>query len=243
MQQGTRFKIHSSIVPLGIGIGFVAGNIIALSFSWILSSFFFICIAMGLIILSILISSYPRIVFSLLSGLLLGLSRAGAIVRDQNIAATLVGRDFIFSATVSEKPEFKKNQTYLKIRSIQYNYTTNIINSQAYVILSGEHKSINRSDIITFRGSPQPGFGNYVFSIYHPQLIAVSKPSPPDYALIIRDHFVWNTRRWLGDNDSSNLALGFLMGEKSLSNRLKERLKIVGLSHVVVASGFVCLSL
>lgn len=33
MQQGTRFKIHSSIVPLGIGIGFVAGNIIALSFS------------------------------------------------------------------------------------------------------------------------------------------------------------------------------------------------------------------
>ena len=32
------------------------------------------------------------------------------------------------------------------------------------------------------------------------------------------------------------------MGEKSLSNQLKERLKIVGLSHVVVASGF-CLSI
>ncbi len=32
------------------------------------------------------------------------------------------------------------------------------------------------------------------------------------------------------------------MGEKSLSNQLKERLKIVGLSHIVVASGF-CLSI
>ena len=163
-------------------------------------------------------------------------------MHDQKIATTFIGRDSIIRATVADKPEYKKHQTYVQINNIQHNYSTNIVNCQAYAILAGEQSAINRSDIITIRGSPQSGFGNYTFSIYHPQLLGVDKPSPPDYALQIRDHFIRNIRQSLGDNDLANLALGFLMGEKSLSAHLKEQLKNVGLSHIVVASGF-CLSI
>ena len=125
-----------------------------------------------------------------MAGLIFGFARASVVVYNRKIATTLIGRDFTFVATVSEKPEFKKNQTHLVIDDIQPNYTTDTIKSQAYAILAGEFKDINRSDTITIRGSPRSGFGNYVLSFYHPRLISISKPSPPDYALLIRDRFI-----------------------------------------------------
>lgn len=125
-----------------------------------------------------------------MAGLIFGFARASVVVYNRKIATTLIGRDFAFVATVSEKPEFKKNQTHLVINDIQPNYTTDNIKSQAYAILAGEFKNINRSDTITIRGSPHSGFGGYVLSFYHPRLISVSKPNPPDYALLIHDRFI-----------------------------------------------------
>ena len=194
-----------------------------------------------LIVFALIAAPYWRIILSIFAGLLLGLMRAGVVVREQRIASSYIGHDLILSATVTDKPEYKNHQTHVKISDIYFNYSTDSIKCQAYAVLAGEWRDINRSDIITVRGSPKSGFGAYTFSIYRPQLISISKPSPPDFALQARNYFVQNVQQSFGDTDLASLALGFLMGEKTLSNKIKEQLRIVGLSHVVVASGF-CLS-
>ena len=98
--------------------------------------------------------------------------------------------------------------------------------------------SIQRSDQITLRGKLQEGFGEYATSIYRPIVLAIDKPDPPDYSAKVRTLFTSRLRKIFNNSISSDLALGFLIGEKTLPQTLKEQLRIVGLSHIVVASGF-----
>ena len=105
----------------------------------------------------------------------------------------------------------------------------------------GQGTEIARSDRITLRGKLQPGFSNYQGALYRPEFLAISKPDPPDLASSIRTWFTTHVRHLFDDDAAANLALGYLIGDRSLTDEFKEELRLVGLSHIVVASGF-CLS-
>lgn len=95
-----------------------------------------------------------------------------------------------------------------------------------------------RSDKITLRGVLKEGFGNYSGSMYRPEIIEHSKPSPPDLALKIREWFSGNIRGLFGADESA-LALGYMVGDKALmTEELTQSLRTAGLSHMVVTSGF-----
>ena len=141
-------------------------------------------------------------------------------------------------AVVAEMPEQKNSQTRLRLTDICLNYSTKRLRSQVYVTLAGEYKDIQRSDRITLRGKVQNGFDEYDASIYKPMVLAINKPDPPDYPARIRAMFASRLRKIFNNSATSDLALGFLIGEKSLPQKLKEQLRGVGLSHIVVASGF-----
>ena len=128
------------------------------------------------------------------------------------------------------------------MNNISFNYSTKNVNSQAYAVLDNVNLGISRSDRITLEGEIQPGFGNYTIALYRPRLIALNKPDPPDLAQSVRALFLRRIRRAMGAQDSTDLALGFLLGEKSLSDTQSEKLRTIGLSHIVVASGY-CLSM
>lgn len=97
---------------------------------------------------------------------------------------------------------------------------------------------IGRSDRIVFGGVLQEGFGNYAGFLYRPTVISVQKPRPPDWS--------WQAREWVGSTirqrlgrDEASLALGYLYGDKSLlSDELSAEIRIVGISHLIVTSGF-----
>ena len=125
----------------------------------------------------------------------------------------------------------------LQLGDILFNNSTNTLKCQAYAVLTGENDNLLRSDRITMRAQIQPGFGDYVIAIYRPIILASSKPDPPDYSVLAHS-FISSRLRMLLDSPSVDLALGFLVGEKTLPSELKEQLKTVGLSHIVVASGF-----
>ena len=86
------------------------------------------------------------------------------------------------------------------------------------------------------------GFSDYDYYLWHPQMLSWSKPDPPDYALNVRKYLSNNIQHEVTDQSASSLALGFLLGEKSLSDTQSEKLRTIGLSHIVVASGY-CLSI
>ena len=107
-----------------------------------------------------------------------------------------------------------------------------------YVML--EHRpDVKRSDVLTVRGILENGFGDYDAFIYRPELVEVSRPATPDFALRLRDVLASRIVEQIGEDDESDLALSYLLGQKgTMSSELSEKMRLVGLAHVIVASGF-----
>lgn len=185
-----------------------------------------------------LIPSIARAALALAAGFLIGSFRAGQIVQDQKIATGYIGRETLISATVLDVQVGKDKQARLQLGDPSFNNSTKRLSCQAYATLTGEAVDIARSDRITLRAKIKPGFSGYVVSAYRPVILAVDKPDPPDYFAQIRSFLTYRLRKLIDNSAAADLALGFLIGERSLPPDLKDQLKTVGLSHVVVASGF-----
>lgn len=104
-----------------------------------------------------------------------------------------------------------------------------------WTTLRGE-RALSRGDKITIKGKAKPGFGPYQLVFSYPAIIA-SEPTD-DPMVHLRDGFV-NAVRQVVVEPSASLGVGFVVGQKSaLSHQLDEQLRIVGLTHLVVASGY-----
>lgn len=161
-----------------------------------------------------------------------------AIISDQKSLASYYGRDVTISGVLLDDAENKDSQTRLRIGSLHINNSINTLDCQVYVMLPERHDDIERSDSVTLRGVLGDGFGEYDGFMYQPELISLGKPSPPDIANQIK-HTFSNNIRSLFDEDISNLALGYLVGDKSnMSDIFIQKLRLAGLSHLVVTSGF-----
>lgn len=96
-----------------------------------------------------------------------------------------------------------------------------------------------RSDVLTVRGVLKEGFGDYDAFLYRPELISISHPRTPDLAIKVRDSLSSRIVKQIGKGDESDLALSYLLGQKgTMSAELSEKMRLVGLAHTIVASGF-----
>lgn len=182
---------------------------------------------------------WGRVLFALIAGLFLGAWRVSWQNQDLALLAEQYNQIVTLSGTVSTPPEVKEKDLRITIEAISFNYSTLRLKSQVYVMLPASNKTgINRSDHIILYGKLQPGFGNYGGFLYRPQLISVQSPRPPDFAWQIRSFLSERVQQVL-NREQSSLALGYLFGDKSLlSESLDTEIKIVGLSHLIVTSGF-----
>lgn len=110
-----------------------------------------------------------------------------------------------------------------------------------YISLADANIKPQRGDKLLLRAKIQEGFGKYDAYISRPELIELSKPDPPDVSLRIRDKFASILELAIGPDHDEEVALGlgYLTGQKdSMPEELSQKLKNVGLAHIVVASGF-----
>jgi competence protein ComEC len=99
-------------------------------------------------------------------------------------------------------------------------------------------KDIKRGDYVHVKGKLAGGFGSVSATMYRATLIDVIRPYPGDIARRVRDWFGEATRRVIPEPEV-NLGLGYLVGQKTaLPLDLEEDIRIVGLTHAVVASGY-----
>jgi competence protein ComEC len=97
---------------------------------------------------------------------------------------------------------------------------------------------IKRGDELQINGLLKEGFGSFSGTIYRANIDKVTHPQPGDIARQLRDWFSDAVRRVIPDPESS-LGVGYLVGQRrSLPADLVLNLQIVGLTHVVVASGY-----
>lgn len=93
-----------------------------------------------------------------------------------------------------------------------------------------------RGDIVAASGKLYDGFGPYQAELYYADLHMVRPAHDPVNAL--RHWFAARVRSVLPDTEAG-LGIGFVVGIKSaLPDDLNNQLKLLGLTHIVVASGY-----
>ena len=99
-------------------------------------------------------------------------------------------------------------------------------------------ESIKRGDTVIVKGPLKEGFGSFPAVVSVLSLESIVRPVPGDIGRVVRDWFADAVRKLIPEPQAS-LGIGFLTGQKSaLPEDLSNALKIAGLTHIVVASGY-----
>lgn len=174
---------------------------------------------------------------ALLAGVMIGLARGvpdmGAL---QAFSQRYNGREVTLHGVVSEDADISaRGETVLRLDSIEIGDKREPVQLWATV---PQQDAIHRSDIVTVRGKVSDGFGAFAGSIYRAEVVKIERPTPGDAALAVRDWFGGIVRQHISE-PAASLGMGFLMGQRrSLPMELNEALKLAGLTHIIVASGY-----
>lgn len=196
----------------------------------------------GLVIFGVTIIKRWRlmIILAIIAGGMVGLwcgdtSRAGMEKYQQ-----LISRNLTIQGNVSEDPDVdKKAQTVLRLNDVKLLNSNEVISLPGQIwVTTASTDAVKRSDIVTVQGKSSQGFGAFQASLYRAKIIKVERPVPGDVAVGVRDWFAGKVRQHIPEPESA-LGLGFLLGlRRSLPQDLSDSLKIAGLTHVIVASGY-----
>ncbi len=195
-----------------------------------------IAAAFGAILLGIKIRKSSRMIICFAcSGLLIGLWAGGRTVLDHLQLQKLVGRNVTVSGLVATDPQIDAKEQYIvAINHLRVNGQS--YRSQARLVFARD-EGMKRGDSVTVRGTVSGGFGLFGLSLYRSDILNRTA-GRSNVLLAIRDRFVVGVRRSIG-GEAGGLGLGFVTGQKTdISTATENNLRVIGLSHIIVASGY-----
>jgi len=231
-------KLHVSwILTIG-AVAFLLGVFVAKNFSFVgQTSIAFLLIAIILLISASLHRYVYFVPIIIIGGIMLGLFRGGLFLADTIYADSFINQNVNVVGVV--KTDVDLEQT----GKIAINLDNLVVDGRQFsgklwVTIGSSDYSIKRGDQIVVEGVLNEGFGNYSGVINDATLKTIYSNYENDLALRLRDWFSDQLDYYIGKPESS-LTAGFVMGQKqSLPVDLIEAIQIVGLTHVVVASGY-----
>lgn len=175
-------------------------------------------------------------IVAVISGGLVGLWRGEMGRTGLEVYDSLIGKSAVIQGRVLEDPDIdKKGQTVLRLSDLRINGKK--LAGQLWVV-TADKRPIKRGDIVQAQGKLTAGFGAFSASMYRAKIGSVERPIPGDVAVGARDWFAEQVRKHIPESESA-LGLGFLLGlRRSMPMELSDNLKIAGLTHIVVASGY-----
>jgi competence protein ComEC len=177
------------------------------------------------------------IIFLIIGGCVMGLSRGGVTHQELAPYTRIVGRQVTLQGTVSEDIDIgKSGELVMRLKDIRIN--NHALAGTVWISSGAKKVDIRRSDSVTVKGKLATGFGSFAGSMYRAALVKVERLVPGDQALQARDWFSDGVRRAISEPEAS-LGVGYLVGQRrSLPPELDDALRMAGLMHVVVASGY-----
>ncbi len=246
-------KTHPSWLFYSYIVGIFAGIIIS---SWLRFSFcthwLWVVASLLLLVVTLLRPTRFFVLIAFVAGSMLGNYRTSFELAGQQAFQSITGQTVTIRATVIDDPDRDQGQATLHLAKLAVLVNTNpgaeprkdSPEPETWMKLSGTiyaklstSVELKRSDRLILSGKVSNGFGTFVASLYRPSLLAVERDDPGDVLAELKDHFATNVQAYI-PSPAANLGLGYLVGLKSaLPEQLAETLQLVGMTHVVVASG------
>lgn len=231
-------EYHQSFLMVALFLGIIAGAIIGMIFR----VRFFISAGWVVLLLAVFLIAYfkPKlwlIVMVFLTGLVAMLVRMGEGFRDEEYIKGLYEQEIEVTGVVEMDPETDEGGTKMRIGELEFGREEKYRKSGALYVTVRKNEAIARNDKVTLKGKLMEGFGVYAGYMYQPVIKDWQKRVPGDMVLEIRNAFAGRISSLIPEPEVK-LGLSYLLGMKQgLPDDLSEDLRMVGLMHIVVASG------
>lgn len=189
--------------------------------------------------ISLLIIMFHRrrwwsIVITVAIGVVLGVSHGTNTLKAFTFYESLVDTQVQLTGVIADDPvKNEKGQLTFVIGNLNHNGKS--LPGTLYVT-SFSKDLLKRGYLVELKGKLSQGFGSYQGKIGYASVIGVNEGTDP--IRDARDGFAENLRRVV-DEPAASLGLGFVVGQRSsLPEELDDDLRIVGLTHIVVTSGY-----
>ena len=175
------------------------------------------------------------IAIALIAGVLIGLWRSDGLLNNLTVYENLVDHTVVLRGKILEDADVDSSgQTMLRVGDISVNDEP----LQGKVWVSVSETELKRSDYIEVQGELGKGFGTFSAAMYRAQVISYQPVEGGDVARDVRDKFSIQVQKHI-DEPAVSLGLGYLTGQRrGLPPELLEVLRVAGLTHVIVASGY-----
>lgn len=226
-------RFHVSILLAWLGLGLLAGIFLgqfvgAISW-WLIAPLLVVSVtalhdrrwyACGLIVLV---------------GVGFGLLRGSSFMHELQQLDGFVGKEVTLSGTISQDPVLKNGSNMWQAQLTNVRVSDRGFSGEVFASIVSDD-TLKRGDTVTVFGKGLAGFGSFRLSMFRAELRHVVRPN--DVFLAARDTFSAGVRQVMPEPEAS-LGVGFLVGEKAtLPTDLTEQMKTVGLTHIIVASGY-----
>ena len=229
--------IHESWMVASFCVGVVAGMVVGLI--WRVKFFdspIWIIVCGLLLIIILFKSKLAFVLLALMSGVVLAFFRISVEFISEDYARQFEGQMVVITGTIDGDPETDEQGTKLKLTNLGFGEEKFEVRGSIYISL-GKNESLKRSDLVTLSGKLESGFGTFVGYMYKPVVLGIRRPEPGDLILRIRNWFARRIARLIPEPENK-LGLSYLLGMKAgLPDDLSDNLRLVGLVHIVVASG------
>ena len=231
-------KIHASYIIVFFAIGTIIGAIIvAIVHTAIFSSIIWLFSALVLLLFALISSRRFSTVLALSSGIILILFRASPAFISQDYVSQIIGSTITISGTVSKDPEESNGKYNLKLTNLKQVTGKETVSLSGTLFIQVTTTDLQRSDQVTISGELSAGFGSFLATIYRPEIRSINRPTPGDIFLTIRNFFAEKIKQYI-PAPQHGLALGYLLGQKTgVDQTFQETLQLIGLTHIIVASG------
>ena len=173
---------------------------------------------------------------AMIAGIIMAFYRVNGELNGAEYVRGFYGKDVIVRGAVDGDPVLGDGELKMKIRDLEFGNEKVKVKGSLYMKLR-DGVDVRRADRIMVSGEILEGFGVYEGYMYKPVVKEVSRAEPGDLVLGIRNWFAERIKRLIPEPESE-LGLSYLLGMKTgLPKELNENLRVVGLTHVVVASG------
>ena len=218
-------------------VGVVVGTVLALVFR---ISFFvaqlWVWVAVGIMVIGYFWPKTFWLIAAVVAGMILAFYRSSQELNGEDYIRQFYNQTVMVSGRIDGDSETDESGTKIKLTDLKFG-EDGVVASGSLYISEYRNENLVRGDNVALRGKLTEGFGTYAGYMYKPNIEKILKPEPGDWVLMIRN---WFSERVKGlvPEPQVNLGLSYLLGMKTgLSDDLSEKLRTVGLVHIVVASG------